>query len=129
VAVGVGKVVGGCIIIESMRGERGKAMLQEFYEIKRMFELPLKLRLYFSTLEDLLEKKPHSDLIKQQIVDPLLLRVFLGHSDDEKTAYLLHTIRGLKDYYERGDEYGLASERSCMQIRPSVNHIETSCQL
>ncbi len=68
-------------------------------------------------------------MVKQQIVDPLLLRVFLTHSDEEKIAFLLHSIRGLKDYYERGDDCGLASERSCLQARASVNHIETSCQL
>jgi len=71
-------------------------MLQEYYEIKRMFELPLKIRLYFSTLEDLIDKKNFSDISKQQIVDHLLLKAFLNQSEEEKIAFLLQMIKSLK---------------------------------
>jgi hypothetical protein len=66
-----------------------------------MFELPLKIRLYFSTLEDLIDKKSLRDFTKQQIVDQMLIKAFLTHSDDEKIAFLHSLITYLKDYYER----------------------------
>ena len=41
-----------------------------------MFELPLKIRLYLSTLENLISKVHQNANNKQQVVDPYLLRAF-----------------------------------------------------
>lgn len=64
-------------------------LFQQYYDIKRMFELPLKVKLYFSTLEGIIDKTHHLDVSKQQVVDFSLIKSFHQQSDMEKITYLL----------------------------------------
>jgi hypothetical protein len=74
-------------------------MLQEYYDIKRMFELPLKIRLYFSTLEGLLDKSQSHEINKQQVVDYNLVKAYQKQSEEEKVSYLLYMMKSLQTYY------------------------------
>ena len=59
-----------------MHADKPDNLLHEYLELKKMFELPLKIRLYLLTLENMISKNPQADSSRQKVVDPHLIRAF-----------------------------------------------------
>lgn len=64
-----------------MLKQRSKIMLQDYYDIKRMLNLSLKIRLYFSTLQGLIDRNQTNEINKQQVIDSYLIKILQKHSE------------------------------------------------
>jgi hypothetical protein len=87
--------------------------------------LPVKLRLYFTTLEEMLHKHYHADHNRQHIVDPAFVTVFQKLTELERTAFLHWMITRIARHFGPAKSTG-SIEGSADS---AISNVETSCKL
>ena len=68
-----------------------------YHALKNDIQLSLKLRLYLSAFEAVIDKKVQTTGNKQQIGNPLLVQAFAKQSDRDMVAFLTELMQYLHD--------------------------------
>jgi hypothetical protein len=100
-------------------------LLEEYKQAKESTALPLKLRLYFTTLEEMLHKNYHLDPNRQQIVDHAFATSFLKLTELERATFLHWMITRIVRHLGPASSNGVLEAASDC----AISNVETSCKL
>lgn len=86
--------------------QRMLELMEEYHHIRESAVLPLKLRLYFTTLEEMLHKNYHTDPNRQHIIDPTFASTFQKLTEVERAGFLHWMITRIARHFGSANSNG-----------------------
>ncbi len=100
-------------------------LMEEYRQTRESVVLPVKLRLYFTTLEEMIHKNYHADPSRQHIVDPVFASTFQKLTEVERAAFLHWMVTKIARHF------GSAKSNGSLEgaMDSAISNVETSCKL